>query len=210
MPSLCSYDKNKKEFYGRKYRDDINSHLDFQERLFHEIKKRKKRLPLTIALTGNHDNRINRAVSLQGELEGTIAIEDLELEKNYDVVVGYDGSTPGIVNVAGVNFAHYVVSGIMGRPLSSENPAASLLSKKHISCVVGHSHLMDFSCRTRLDDTKIMAAHAGCFIDYDPEWCGNTGKLWDRGCLILHSTEDGQFDLQTVSMNSLKKAYGRL
>ena len=61
MPSLSGYEKGLKSFHGRRYIDDINSHLDFQDKLWHTIKKTKKKLPYRVFLHGNHEYRIHRA-----------------------------------------------------------------------------------------------------------------------------------------------------
>jgi hypothetical protein len=35
MPSLSAYDKGKASFHGMNYQRDIESHLDFQDRIWH-------------------------------------------------------------------------------------------------------------------------------------------------------------------------------
>jgi len=77
MSSLCSYDKGKKDFQGRTYRKDIDSHLDFQDRIWSTVRKSKKKLPRRIFLHGNHENRIAKTIQIQPELENTISFDDL-------------------------------------------------------------------------------------------------------------------------------------
>src|SRR4051812_12671060 len=79
MPSLCLYDKGKKGFEGRTYKDDIEAANEglrrFMAPISAEIIRRdrghlKRWNPgLTVTL-GNHEHRISRAVELQRELEG--------------------------------------------------------------------------------------------------------------------------------------------
>lgn len=207
MPSLCSYDKGTKSFHNRSYKADINAHHDFQSRLWDTVKRYKKRLPMRVALIGNHEQRIERAISVQHELEGTIGYGDLELERYYDEVVHYTGSTPGTINVDGICYAHYMVSGISGRPISGEHPAYSHLVKLHSSCVVGHSHLLDFAQRTRADGRKITGIVAGCFSDWFHSFAGDGGRLWWRGAIILKGVEEGNFDFESVSLERIKKEY---
>lgn len=209
MESLCSYDKGKKSFQGRTYQADINAHLEFQERLWEPVKKAKKKLPQRVALIGNHEERIARAIESQAELEGVISYDDLELREWYDTVVPYNGSTPGAVILDGITFAHYIISGISGRPISGEHHAHSLLTKTHGSAIVAHSHLFDYCQRTRSDGTKIKAVVAGCLIDYPMDFAGNACKLWDSGVLMLHNVERGSFDIEWISIERLKKEYGK-
>lgn len=207
MPSLCSYDKGKKSFQGRTYQADINAHLEFQERLWEPVKKAKKKLPKRVTLIGNHEERIARAIENQAELEGVISYDDLELANWYDSIIPYNGATPGAVQLDGITFAHYIISGISGRPISGEHHAHSLLVKTHSSCVVAHSHLFDYCQRTRTDGTKIKAVVAGCLIDYPMEFAGNACGLWDSGVVVLHNVDRGNFDLQWVSLSKLKEEY---
>ena len=208
MPSLCSYDKGKKSFQGRTYKQDIDSHLDFQDRVWSTVREGKKKLPRRVYLHGNHENRIARAIELQPELEGTISFDDLELSEWYDTIVPYSGSTPGSVFIEGVRFAHYIVSGTMGRPISGEHHAHSLLTKTHNSCVVAHSHCFDYCVRTKGDGKKILGLVAGCYQDYDSDFAGGANLYWDRGLFLLNNLVDGTYDLQTVSLTKLKEEYG--
>lgn len=208
MPSLSTYDKGKRSFAGRSYRADIDSHLDFQDRMWHKVKKQKKKLPRRIFLIGNHEHRISRALDLQPELDGTIGLEDLELDKYYDTVVPYEGQTPGVINVDGINYAHYFVSGVMGQPLSGLHPGASLLGKNFCSCSAGHSHLWDHCVRTDTNGRSINGLVAGCYMDYDADWAGSVNNLWWRGLAIKWGVDNGHYDLEQISMKRMEKVYG--
>src|SRR5690242_10114791 len=58
MPSLSGYDRGKRTFQGRTYRQDIDSALEFNDRLWAPVRATKKRLPLRVILEGNHEHRI--------------------------------------------------------------------------------------------------------------------------------------------------------
>src|SRR5690606_39106525 len=115
MPSLSAYDRGKRSFHGRSYKQDIDAHLDFQDRMWSPVRARKKKLPYRVVLEGNHENRIERALDLSPELKGTIGFEDYDFDSYYDQVVRYDGGTPGIIELNGVLFAHYFITGVSGR-----------------------------------------------------------------------------------------------
>jgi hypothetical protein len=208
MTSLASYDKGKRSFHGKSYDKDVKAHLDFQSRMWDPVKARKKRLPDRYYFIGNHEQRIDRALDMAPELEGTIGYKDLELRQYYDEVIDYEGGTPGVKVIEGVAFAHYFITGIMGRPISGEHPAYSLITKNFQSCVQGHTHVLDFCERTTADRRKVMSVVCGVYQDYEAPWAGNVNDLWWRGLVILHNTDGGQFDLETVSLQRLKKVYG--
>lgn len=209
MSSLCSYDRGKRSFQGRTYSADISSHNDFQSRLWSPYRRAKKKLPRRITLIGNHEQRIDRDIDLQPELDGVVSYKDLDLERYYDTIVPYSGSTPGGIIVDGIYYAHYLVSGISGRPIGGENSAASILSKRYTSCCVGHSHLVDWSVKTRADGKKIMGLVGGCMIDYDMSYAGDSARLWWRGVTLLQNVEDGQYDPKFISLKSIKKEYSK-
>lgn len=210
FPSLCSYDKGKRSFQGRTFQADVDSHNDFQEKLWHYVKRAKKRLPRRITLIGNHEQRIDRAIDLQPELEGVIGYGVLELGRYYDTVVPYNGATPGGIEVDGVHYSHYGVTGVSGKPIGGEHHAASLLAKRYSSSSVGHSHLLDFSVKTQVNGNKIMGLVGGCFIDYEQPFAGEANKLWWSGVTIKRNVEKGMYDPQFISMNYLRKYFGNV
>lgn len=210
MPSLSSYDKGKRSFQGRSYRKDIDSHLDFQERMWGPVKARKKKLPYRIYLEGNHEHRIERALDLSPELEGTIGFKDFDFDSYYDDVVRYDGATPGIIEVDGIKYAHYFVSGVLGHPIAGLHPASSLVRKGLTSCTAGHLHLADWSCDTSVDGRKLMGCMVGVYQDYDADWAGGgVNRLWWRGVVHKSNVEDGSYDPQFISLLSLRNSYGK-
>jgi hypothetical protein len=210
MASLCSYDKGKAKFYSQSYQRDIEAHLDFQRRMFAPMIKAKKRKPHTVFLVGNHENRINKVLEYEPHLAGDrfgISMKDLDLDTYYDEVIPYVGSTPGIFNYDSVLFAHYFVSGVMGRPVGGEHHAASLLAKNLCSSVAAHSHTFDFSARKRADGSTIMALVAGVYQDYKTDWAGAGENFWESGVAVLRDFEKGRWDLEWVSLNRLRKEY---
>ena len=208
MPSLSSYDKGRKSFQGRTYRADIDSGLDWTDRLFHTVRSAKKKMPRFVYVEGNHENRIHRAIDVQPELEGTIGYDDLELDRYYDDVVMYSGGTPGVVQIDGISYAHYFVSGVMGRPISGEHPAYSLISKQYGSCSTGHIHTADYAIRTDSSGRKLHGLLGGCFFDYNSDWAGESNRFYWRGCVIKRGVDKGNYSPQFVSIEELKKNYG--
>jgi hypothetical protein len=210
FPSLSGYDKGKKCFQGRTYKADVEVGLDFNEKLWYYPKKSKRKQPKKTALRANHEQRIDRAIQLSPELDGAIGYRDLQWERWYDTIVEYNGNTPGTIAIDGIWYAHYFVSGIMGRPIGGEHPGYSLVARLHRSCTAAHSHVLDYCIRTNVDGTKSMGLVAGCFFDFPLDYAGETNKLFWPGLIIKRNVEDGVYDLECVSMKRLKQAYGHL
>ncbi len=208
MPSLSSYDKGRKSFQGRTYKADIDAGLDWTDRLFSTVRRAKKKQPRWVFLEGNHENRIKRAVDIQPELDGTISFSDLQLDDYYDDVVEYIGGTPGVIKIEECSFAHYFVSGVMGRPISGEHPAYSLISKQYGSCSAGHIHTADYAIRTSSSGRKLHGLLGGCFFDYNSDWAGESNRLYWRGVTIKRGVDNGNYDPEFVSIQRLKKTYG--
>jgi hypothetical protein len=141
-------------------------------------------------------------------LDGAISIDDLEESTYYDTVVPYNGNTPGVVEVDGIHYAHFFVSGVMGRAIGGEHPAYSLITKEFTSCTCGHIHIMDFAERTAVNGKKVYGCIAGVYQDYDADWAGECNRLWARGVVVKRNVENGQYDFQWISLDSLVKEYG--
>lgn len=208
FPSLSAYDRGKRSFVGRTYRADVDSHLEFQERLWEPVKRRKKKMPRRVFLEGNHEQRIDRALDLSPELSNTISFRDLSTELYYNDIVRYTGTTPGQIEIDGITYSHYFIAGVSGRPIGGEHHAYSLLAKQYASCTASHSHLTDYAIRTTANGKKIHGLVAGCFLDYQLDWAGETNKLWWKGVVVKHNVEDGTYDPEFISLDRLQKVYG--
>lgn len=209
MPSLSGYDKGKSTFVGRAVAKDLDTGLEFSDRLWGPSRRAKKKMPRAVFLEGNHEERMKRMLQFHPEMEGTIGFKDFDLNRHYDDIVEYSGNVPGAINVDGITYAHYFVSGIAGRPISGEHSAHSLLSKNFASCTAFHQHTTDYCVRTNADGKRIHGLVAGVYQDYDSDWAGKElCKLWWRGVIICRNVEDGQYDPQWVSLEALRKEYG--
>lgn len=210
MPSLSSFDKGKASFHGQSYEADINSHVDFQDRVWHTVRKAKKKRPDTYYFIGNHEQRIQKVLEYEPHLAGDrygVSFKDYALNDYYSEVITYDGSTPGTRQIEGITFAHFLPSGAMGRPIEGEHHAASLIAKHHTSCVVGHSHKVDYAVRADVNGKQFHSLVCGVYQDYTNPWVGVTGNMWWRGIVMLQGVEDGHFEPEFISLNRLKVGY---
>jgi len=209
MPSLSSWDVGKKSFEGRRYRDDIEAGIhamevflqpirDEQQRL--KVNKHKQWRPRMVFTLGNHENRIERAIESDPKLDGLIGYKDLQLdEMGWEVYDFLD-----VVIIDQIAYAHYFTSGIMGRPVSS---ARNMLSKKMMSCIMGHVQDRDIAYGRRADGTNILGLFSGIYYQHDEDYLTpQTNSSW-RGIWMLNEVANGGCDELPVSMNYLRNKY---
>ncbi len=209
MPSLSNWDVGKKSFEGRRYKDDIKAGLDAMEVFLEPIRAEQKRLisnkkkqwnPRLVFTLGNHEQRIERAIEADAKLEGLIGYDDLKLnELGFEV---YDFLEVAIID--GIAYSHYFTSGIMGRPVSS---ARNMLSKKMMSCVMGHVQDKDIAFARRADGKNILGLFAGIFYQHDEEYLtAQTNGSW-RGIWMLNEANDGSCEEMPITLGYLRNRY---
>jgi len=209
MQSLSSYEHS---YENLRYWRDIESGIDAQLRFRAQIedynrgRRRDSRYtPRLIRTLGNHEARITKTVErLSSTLQGILSTDDL-LSREF----GWEEHPFGEpVLVAGFALCHYFVSGVMGRAIGGENPAATLLKKQFHSCLQGHSHLLDYADRTNASGRGIMAMHAGCYFDYENTWAGQeVNRMYARGLLLLHNARDGMAEPEWWGLDRIRARY---
>ena len=110
-----------------------------------------------------------------------------------------------VVVIDGIAYSHYFTSGALGRPCAS---AATMLAKKHQSCIAGHQQGLQIAMGNRADGSPITAIIAGSCYEHDEDYLGPQGNKHWRGILMLHAVDNGVFDLMPVSLAFLKRKYG--
>ena len=212
LPSLSIYDeKGSKQFEGRRYKDDVDAGKMGMNLLLGPMKRFNERAkknheaqyhPRMVLLTGNHEDRITRAINRDpAHLDGIISLDDLEREKDWEVVPFLQP-----INIDGIVYCHYFCSGVMGRAITR---ASTLLTKKHMSCIAGHQQGRDIAYGQRADGKTITALIAGSFYQHEEEYLNSqTNNHW-RGLYVLHEVNDGCFDEMPVSLEYLRMRYGR-
>lgn len=210
LPSLSSYDKGTKSFEGRRYKKDIEVTIEAMDRLLkpmreHNARARKNKdkqyRPRMVLTLGNHEQRITRAVESDPKLDGTISIDDLKYrEAGWEV---FDFLEPVVID--GVVYCHYLVSGVMGRPITS---AAAMVTKVHQSAVVGHQQGRQIAFGKRADGADFTCIIAGSCYLHDEDYMGHQGNNHWRGILMLHEVNEGHFDESMISLDFLRRKYG--
>lgn len=198
MPSLSSYDKGKKSFEGRRYKADVDAAKQGMANLVNGFGSIKDYSPKMILTLGNHEDRINRSVEEDAKLDGVIGIGDLEYDRFWNVIPFLKP-----VSIDGIEYAHYFTTGSMGRACSS---ARAMLNVRHGSCIQGHHQQTDVAFHPQTQHIAIMA---GCFYQHDEAYLGAQGNVVRRQVWVLHEVNNGLFDPMPVSLDFLRRRYGR-
>lgn len=210
MPSLCSYDAGKKSFEGRRYKHDLEATYyamsllmkpiqDYQKHC-KEVSHRSHYKPRLVLTLGNHEDRISRAIESDPKLDGTLSLDDLRYKEFGWEVYPY----LEVITIDGIAYSHYFTSGSMGRPVSS---ARALLSKKHISCSMGHVQDTDIAMARTGDGRDITGLFCGTAYLHDEDYLGNQGNGQRRHIVMKYRVHDGQYDLHFVSLDYLFEHY---
>lgn len=194
MQSLCSYDKGKRCFEGRRYIDDVKAGNDAMDLMTSQYRHLYK--PEEHFFIGNHEERIERAQETTPELAGAIGYHHLNL-KGW-IVHGYEE----VAEIEGIKFAHYFTSGLYGKPVSS---AAVMMRVAQGSAIQGHAQKVDIAVHEK---TGTIAMMVGIAYRHDEGYLGPQGNNCRRQVVVLNEVRDGIFDPMMVSLAYLEKRYG--
>lgn len=213
MSSLCSYDKGKKDFVFKNIKADLKAGHKSERILFGPIveynkrqaaNKKKRYQPKILKLLGNHEYRVQRLLDYQPQWEGTVAMSDFNTKLPLkEEVIDFMNYTI----LDGICYSHYFVSGTMGRPFAS---ARAMLSKRAMSCTMGHNHGLDAALLTKPTGDLIRGLIAGSF--HDPDHASFAGpqvdNIWWNGVIHKHGVRNGDYDMEEISIRRLQRMYG--
>jgi len=203
------YDKGKKSMENRRYKLDIKAANDAWEILnapfvaFNANRRKTRHAkwnPERHILLGNHENRIDRAVESDAQLEGVISTDDLIYAKTGWKVHSY--LSP--VFLDGVGYSHFWYNPMNGRPLGGT--AEGRLKTLGHSFTMGHQQTYLTAIRYVNDQQQRGLIAGACYL-HDEDYKGPQGNHHWRGILIKHQVNNGAYDLMEVSLDYLCRRY---
>jgi hypothetical protein len=209
MPSLSMYDKGKKAMEGRRYVQDIEAANEawrvlneplLQFNLNRKRTKHKPWLPQRFILLGNHEDRINRAVSMDAQLEGVLSTDQLDYARTGWTVSPF----LDILWLDGVAYSHYFYNPMSGKPLGG-NVEARLRAIGH-SFTMGHQQTLGYGLRFVAGKSQHGLVAGSCYL-HDEDYKGPQGNAHWRGIIVCHEVENGSYDPMFVSLNYLCLRY---
>lgn len=209
MPSLSSYDKGKKAMEGRRYMEDIAfanhawSVLESPIKKLNDTRKRTKHRPWKperYILLGNHEDRINRAVNSDPQLEEVISTNDLDYARSgWSVIPFLD-----ILWLDGVAYSHYFYNPMNGRPYGGA--VETRLKAIGHSFTMGHQQTLAHSVRFVAGRAQHGLVAGACYL-HDEDYKGPQGNAHWRGIIVCHDVRDGSYDPMFVSLDYLCRRY---
>ena len=202
MPSLSSYDRGTKGFEGRRVKADLEAGHEGMRLLVDCWKDVEGYNPRMIFCIGNHDERLDRLVKYQPELEGIFGVKELNLEQYGWEVVDY--LKP--IEVEGIFFCHYLANPMSGKPYAGS--AMNILKTVGRSFVVGHRQVLDVAIRPTVDGKQQIGIVNGAAYSHFEDYKGHAGNNHFRGLTMLHEVSDGFGLPMFISMSYLEKRFG--
>ena len=209
MPSLSLYDKGKRAMEGRRYVADIeagNEAFVVLNKPLIELNKTRKATkhatwnPERYILRGNHEDRINRAVSADAQLEGVVGDWQFNDIKYGWVPVPF----LDILWLDGVAYSHYFYNPMTGKPLGG-SVEARLKNIGH-SFTMGHQQTLGYSLRFVAGHSQHGLVAGACYL-HDEDYKGPQGNAHFRGLVVKHEVEGGAYCPMFISLDYLCRRY---
>jgi len=209
MPSLSMYDKGKKAMEGRRYVQDIEAANEAWAVLnkaltdFNNNRRRTKHRPWNperYILLGNHEDRINRAVNADAQLEDVISTDDLDYERSGWTVSPF----LDILWLDGVGYSHYFYNPMSGKPLGG-TVEARIKTIGH-TFTMGHQQTLAYGLRFVAGKSQHGLVAGACYL-HDEDYKGPQGNAHWRGIVVKHEVREGSYDPMFVSLNYLCLRY---
>lgn len=153
-----------------------------------------------IILTGNHEQRIQRVVDADPKLAGTLGYHNFNDRSLGWERVDYLGSTPGVIELEGVSFAHYFAQPLTSKPIGGT--AAYKLNAIGTPYVQGHVQGYDIGTKQYATGRVIRGIVAGSCYLVDEEYRGNANTHF-RGCVVLNEVKKGDFSEMPITLEHL-------
>lgn len=208
MPSLSSYDKGTKSMEGRRFQADIEAGNEGWRILNKPLEdynakqaktKHAQWWPDMDFLMGNHEDRIQRAIECNPQLDGLLSLDMLETGR------WKRHGFKEVAEIDGISYSHFFYSPGTGQAYSQENLLTRL---KHIGRTFTMGHQQGFNYCERIVGTKSQhGLVVGSTYLHDERYLGPQVKSYWRGIAVCHQVEDGSYDLMKISLDYLCRRY---
>ena len=151
-------------------------------------------------LRGNHEDRLRRTIEDLPWLDGAIGYGDLK-SPGWHVHEFKD-----VVEIDGVLYSHYFYNPRTGYPWGGM--VATILKNVGRSFVQGHRQGLEIGLHQLPTGGRRRGIVAGSFYQHSESYLGPQGDHW-RGMLMLTEVQGGDFDVVELSLDFLRRRYGR-
>ncbi len=202
MESLSYYDRGKMAMENRRYAADITAGNDAMALFMDPIIRKHNRTgwwPELHFLLGNHEQRIERYVEANPQLEGQVGYHEFDLE-HWEM---HPFLQP--VEIDGVFYSHYFANPMTGRPYGGQ--CHTRLKNLGFSFTMGHQQVKDAAERYLSNGRVIRGLVVGAFYQHDETYKGPQGNRHWRGIIMKHEVRDGNYDMMEVSLDFLRRRF---
>lgn len=170
---------------------------------------RKKRFyrPKIIRTMGNHDDRrISDWLKNHPDDSNKLTFSNLGFGNYDEEIVPF--LKPKLFS--GISFCHYFYE---KDPRYAISDAHALNSKKHMSCIQGHTHTRDYAEAVRADGIRIQSVIVGCYLDPNDKspqaYAGPQGiaRSWSGLVMLRDVNEKGEYDVEFIGVDRIKREY---
>lgn len=204
MPALSMHDPlGSARMEGARIEDDISSGNDALERFTKRIvaKGSKAAKAARDVTMGNHEYRIDRAVSMDPRYAGVIGMHHLNAER-----LGWTAHPfRQIVDLDGIWYSHYFYNPLTGRPWGGT--IDNRLNKIGHSFVQGHEQAFRYATRHLSNGIEQHGLVAGACYLHDEDYKGPQGNYHFRGIVVMNEVRGGSYDLMRVSLDFLCRKF---
>ena len=205
--SLCSYDKGKGSFEGRRLQADFDAVYEARELFANEIAKAAGYKPRLVYTLGNHEQRLLRWLDETPEMQGVFGLETLRAKefgwKQYPYLQP--------VTIDGITYIHSPVNPTTGKEIAGMHKGHAALTKGLSSIGYGHDHRKTYYEGIDNELNKKMGFGVGCYMDpgqYE-SYAGLQGNAnWWSGLVLIHDVSKGYGDVEWISTNRVKRQFG--
>jgi hypothetical protein len=204
MPSLSMHDQaGSLAMEGARYEDDVQA----GNAAFTAMCKPwqgGEYAPECHLLTGNHEQRIERAINRDPRYAGTIGYHHLNAARCGFTVHDF----LKIAAIDGIWYAHYMPNPLSGRPWGGT--IDNRLNKIGHSFTQGHEQTYRHGSRYLANGIEQHGLVAGACYLHDERYKGYQGNHHWRGVVVKHEVRDGTYDIMRVSLGYLCRRYERM
>jgi predicted phosphodiesterase len=184
VSSLSAWDYDKKRLMeGRRFQKEVelaNKELDF-------LQANSKKVTY---LEGNHEDRIERYLDKNPEMEGMMELPVvLDLVKRDIKFIKYNT----LYKVGHLYFTHGFYTNI--------NYTKKTLDSYGCNIVVGHLHKPQTSFNTSKMTESRMCWGLGCLQGHEPDYLKGRPSNWNNGFAVAYVKDDGKFSMYPVNMS---------
>jgi hypothetical protein len=209
MPSLSSHDApGSKATEGARYENDVEiGNKAFammcapMEAEIAAMKKARKPLwnPRKVFLTGNHCDRISRAISANPKFDGALSLNHLDTR-------GFERHAfLERVWIDGLLYSHYFQSA--NSPRAIDGSIDAMFNRIGAPFVHGHQQGFKYGTRQLASGKTWHGIVAGSCYLHREEYRKNQGQRHWRGIVILNEVEDGEYCIMPLTLKYLCKKY---